>query len=177
LPRLFVAIYPPLQAAEALLAALPEAARVHRLVPADQVHLTLFFIGDAHPRELAGIRESVQRSAGGLPPFSLTPQSLITLPDRHEPRLYAAQTDQPAPLMEVQRRLAQRLVRRPGTSKDNRFTPHLTLARVREGQPAPRLDLPLVAPAFPVSEIVLIESTLRPSGPLHQSIHTVALIP
>lgn len=174
--RLFVALYPPPEASSAILGALPDEARTHRVVPAHQVHLTLFFIGDTHPRELRDVRESVERAASGLPAFHLTPTRLITLPERGPARLIACETDQPAPLMELQRRLVQRLVRRPGRSMDNRFRPHITLCRFREGGPAPaRVDEPLSLPPFAISEIALMQSVLRATGPEHAAVHRVGL--
>lgn len=176
--RLFVALYPPPEAAGALLGALPDAARAHKVVPAHQAHLTLFFIGDTHPRDLRAVRESVERAAAGLPAFSLAPTRLITIPERGPARLIAAATDAPAPLMELQRRLMQRLVRRPGTSKDNRFTPHITLCRFREGTPPPaRVEAPLSLQPFEVREVALVQSVLRTTGPEHTVVQWTTLAP
>lgn len=159
-----------------MLGALPEHTRVHKVVPAHQVHLTLYFIGDTHPRELRTVGESVERAAAGLSAFSLTPERLITIPQRGPARLIAAATDEPAPLMELQRRLVQRLVRRPGTSKDNRFLPHITLCRFSESGPAPeRVEQPIHLLPFPILQVALVQSVLRPSGPAHTSLHVVDL--
>ncbi len=174
--RLFVAVNPPEASARAMLAALPAWAEEHRVVPASQVHLTLFFIGDTHPRDLEHVSESVARAAGGLRGFALTPTRLLTLPESGAPRLLAATTDQPASLMEVQRRLAHRLVRKAGTAKDNRFLPHFTLCRIREGAPAPpRVDEPLALAGMPVEDVLLVQSVLRREGPEHTVVARVPL--
>lgn len=175
--RLFVAAYPPLDIAEALLARPPLAVRADaHAVPAAQVHLTLLFLGDADPRELPELEESVGRSAAGVPAFTLAASRLRTLPER-APRLIAAETDSPAPLLEIHRRLAHRLARSPRTREETRFLPHLTLARFRHdaARPAP-IDEP-IEPAVlaPVGAIVLVRSILAPAGARHVPVRTYPL--
>jgi len=81
--RLFVAVYPPPATARVLLEVLAGLdLPPHRLVPPEQVHLTLQFIGDTPTSKLAAVTETVRRAAGGLEGFPMTPQRLITLPER-----------------------------------------------------------------------------------------------
>src|SRR4051812_8132300 len=110
--RLFVAIHPPPQVSEGMLGVLAKLSLpASRTTPAEQVHLTLQFIGDTPTKDLDDVIESVQRSAAGVKSFTLTPLQLITLPERGPAQLVAAQTDAPAQLMEVHRRLVARLAR------------------------------------------------------------------
>ncbi len=182
--RLFAALYPPPHVAADLLARLPALnLPPHRVVPAEQVHLTLVFIGDTDPRDLRAVTESVDRSASGLPPFTLTATGLITIPDHPPtapPRLIAAETDAPPALLELQRRLAIRLARPKRSGKPDNFRPHLTLCRFPESTPPPaagpwcaRPDSP--APMFHVEHVSLIASTLTPLGAQHRPIHTARL--
>ncbi len=169
--RLFVAIYPPHDLARAMLDALnhlelPE----HRLTPAEQVHLTLQFIGDVPPRELECTMESVERAMGGLTAFEMTPKSLIALPMRGPARLVAAETDVHATLLDIQRRLATRLARQPRHKAGDRFRPHLTLCRFRKPSRIARADRALSLPGFPVSRVVLMRSTLTQRGAQHAEV-------
>ncbi|MEZ6234304.1 MAG: RNA 2',3'-cyclic phosphodiesterase [Phycisphaerales bacterium] len=176
--RLFVSIDPPPDCAAALLDALGpiEALPEHRPTPPGHVHLTLQFIGDRAERELDETIESVSRSAGGVGPFALRADRLITLPERGPARLVAAHTDSPAPLLELQRRLSHRLARKARKNAGDRFTPHLTLARFRTEAPELRIDAPLVEPvAFEVQEIVLKRSVLHPDGAEHRVVERVRL--
>lgn len=177
--RLFVAVYPGDDAARAMIGALPEWCAAHRVTPVDQVHMTLFFIGDTHPRDVDGVRESVRRSCSGLAAFDLTPARLALLPERDEPRLAAVMTDAPPALMELQRRLVQRLVRRAGTAKDNRFVPHITLCRFRERVPVHPGVLETMSAGWPaafrVESVSLVQSVLKREGPVHTMIERVAL--
>ena len=87
--RLFVAAYPGKawsdRAIEGLgLLDLPP----HRVTPAEQVHLTLCFLGSVDRARLPGITESVGLAASGLHAFDLDPTRLITLPERGPARLF-----------------------------------------------------------------------------------------
>ncbi len=165
--RLFVAIYPPPEVVAELLAAIDRLSLgAQGRVPSAQVHLTLQFIGDTPERELADVRESIERSASGVPTFGLRPVRLTTLPAGPRPRLIAAETDSPAPLLELHRRLALRLARNPRDR--DRFLPHLTLHRFKA--PSAPVDLPLETPAFAVSHILLMRSILRPEGAHHAEV-------
>ncbi len=173
--RLFVAVYPPPEIARALLEAIARLELpANRLVPVEQVHVTLHFIGSTSPRELPETAESVRRAAAGLGSFQLRPLRLVGLPER-APRLMAAETDGPPALVEIQRRLAARLARNARRSPGDRFRPHLTLCRfkrpARDAVPDGALDLG----AFDVRRIELMKSTLDSTGARHQVVESVAL--
>jgi 2'-5' RNA ligase len=177
--RLFVAIYPPPALAAAMLEALAGLQLPpHRPTLAEQVHLTLQFIGDTPSRELEQTLESVRRAAGGLSAFALAPARLIHLPQRGPARLVAAQTDAPATLLELHRRLVARLAR-PGSvrgRKDERFRPHLTLCRFRSPTRGVALDQALTLPPFPVARIALMRSTLSAEHATHHEVAGCDLI-
>jgi 2'-5' RNA ligase len=173
--RLFVAAYPPVESARALLELLrglelPE----HRLVPAEQVHMTLHFVGDTDKRQLDEVMESVERAAAGVKAFDLTPRELMCLPERGEARLVAVETDAPAGLLEIQRRLAAKLAR-PARDRQN-FLPHLTVCRFANGAKVWRVERRAVEmEPFAVREIRLMESVLRPGGAEHREVGRVGL--
>jgi len=175
--RLFVAVYPPAEAAAAALKLLEGVVPLepHRTTPVNQVHMTLQFVGETAERELPEVQESVRRSAAGVPCFDLRPTRLVTMPDRGDPRLIAMQTDAPGPLLEVQQRLVKRLARKPGSG--SRFVPHITLLRFDNTSRAARVDAPVCLPEFVVTAIVLVRSVLRPTGAEHIPVETVSLEP
>jgi 2'-5' RNA ligase len=169
--RLFVAIYPPADAAAALLGALRGIGLArHRETPVAQVHMTLQFIGDRAAREVDSVAESVERSCAGVGAFTLLPLRIVTLPANAHPRLAAAETDAPARLLEVQRRLAHRLAREPRSDAADRFLPHLTLCRFAHGERQRRLALPIEAPRFLVDRVALVRSVLKPEGARHAEV-------
>jgi len=171
--RLFIALYPPAPIAQALVASLPSAAddserNSERDTPPDQIHLTCHFIGDRDERQLREVTESLRRACSGLVAPILTPQSLITLPERGAPRLIAAQLDATPSLFELHRRLVTRFAR-PGKSAEH-FLPHITLRRFGPAG-GKRVTNALSLPAFQCSEVCLVKSVLRPGGASHAVIH------
>lgn len=179
--RLFVAIYPPPEVARSLLdAALGqdvERPLGWRAVPAEQVHLTLQFVGEVDPRQFDEVAESVMRSASGLRRFRLAASEIGHLPERGPPRLLAAFTDSPPEVLELHRRLVVRLARSVKEKSRDRFTPHLTLIRfgaVPTERPGRRAIGPI---AWEVGEIRLMRSVLKPSGAEHVEMGWAALEP
>lgn len=169
--RLFVAIYPPEDSRRHMLRSLakldpPPDAR-HRVVALEQIHMTLQFIGDTPERDLPEVIESVWRSVAGLAPFTLTPIKLVTFPDRGTPRLIALETDSPPPLLEVQRRLVQRLARSPRAKSGDRFRPHLTLCRFTASATPTPLQAAVSLSGFSVDRVMLMRSILKPAGAEH----------
>lgn len=174
--RLFVAAYPPRGVVERMLAA---ASRLelaaHRMTPAEQVHVTLCFIGDTPVREVEAVRESVARSVAGVPAFELTPRRLITLPERGRPRLVALETDSPPAMLEVVRRLVTRLARRVRQRPAEGFLPHLTLLRFQHTASPGRLEAAVEMPAFPIDRVVLVRSVLTVAGAVHTPVEEFPL--
>jgi 2'-5' RNA ligase len=174
--RLFVAVYPPVDVTQRLLGELAHVPLpAHRQTPAAQVHATLQFIGETPARQLRTVVESVERSCSGLGPFELCANRLATLPVAPPVRLIAAMTTAPPTLLELQRRLAQRLSRGWRDDAGRAFVPHLTLARFPLGTPCEPLTRPLDVPPFTVSQAVVVESRLRTGGAEHSTVATIAL--
>lgn len=185
--RLFVAIFPPAQVAEALVRTLdaftvPRASEgwpplpTHRAVDASKVHLTLVFIGESPAKELRTIGESVERSCAGLGGFVLTPTALVTIPPdvpRSPPALIAATTDAPPALLEIQRRLAIRLARPRKPGRVEHFLPHLTLCRFPVGTRGGPWQRTLsgteqAETTFSVSRVDLVASVLTQAGAVYE---------
>ena len=141
--------------------------------------MTVHFIGDTPAQKVDAISETVRNAAGGLEAFALTPQQWIALPSRPPPRLLAAETDRPAALMELQRRLVTRLARNPRQHAGGRFRPHLTLCRFQTPTRLRAIDSPSDGmsgvPSFVVETVAVVRSTLRPDGAHHETVHAINL--
>ena len=173
--RLFVAVYPPEHVAVTLQqAAMNLTLPPYRLVPVDQIHLTLAFIGDVDARDLPRVEESVGRSTAGLVAFDLMAIRLMTLPHRGLSRLVAAEITAPSPLMEIQRRLVMRLARSPRAKAGDRFLPHVTLVRFK-AEAKVEVDQPVQSEAFTVASVRLMRSTLLPTGAVHETMREFAI--
>ena len=149
----------------------------HRRTPPEQVHLTLQFIGDVLLKNLDATILSIERASSGLQAFELSTQSLIRLPERGPARLIATETDCPAILRELQRRLAARLADSPRPRAGDRFRPHLTLCRFRAPSRVRRLEYSLDRESFAVGRIILMRSELLATGAAHHEVESFPLIP
>jgi 2'-5' RNA ligase len=128
MPRLFTALEIPPHVAQSLAmmrGGLPGA----RWIDPENYHLTLRFIGDiddAQAREIAGVLGRVHRR-----PFELRLDGMSFFGGR-KPRAIVATVAQIAPLMELQAE-HERLLQRLGLEPEGRkYTPHVTLARLRD---------------------------------------------
>jgi len=177
--RLFVAAYPSPDVADAWLALVSDLGLPdHRLTPADQIHLTLQFIGDVDRRDLAATMESAERAAAACPAIELTPNRLLSLPEpnRHgrvDTRLVTIAAPAVSSLTTLHERLSQRLVRRP--RRREKLLPHWTLLRFRSPIPGLLIDQPIDPQSLLIDRISLMQSQLRPSGAVHHELREFVL--
>src|ERR1022692_5023363 len=165
MPRLFTGLEIPSRVAQALAmmrGGLPGA----RWIDAENYHLTLRFIGDidddlAH--EIAGLLGRVRRQS-----FELRIDGLTSFGGR-KPRALVAAVSPVAPLMELQAG-HQRLLQRLGLEPEGRqYTPHVTLARLRDSSSRQVADYLSArghfrSASFPVSRFVLFSSRASVGG-------------
>jgi len=165
MPRLFIGLEIPRHIGESLSmmrGGLPGA----RWIDPENYHLTLRFIGDiddALAREIAGVLGRVQRR-----PFELRLDGLTSFGGR-KPRAVIAAATPAAPLIELQAE-QERLLQRLGLEPEGRkFTPHVTLARLRESSSRQVADYLHArahyrSAAFPVTRFVLFSSRASVGG-------------
>lgn len=175
--RLFVAGYPPAGVVEGYIdfvrgLGLPD----HRETPADQVHLTLQFIGQTQTRDLGRVTESVARSVSGIGAFKVRPSRLLSLPGRGAARVVALELEAPSEVYELHRRLSHRLTRRTRKDATDRFVPHLTLCRFRRPAAGLRVEEVVGFAPFEIGEARLMRSVLRPDGAEHRLVQVFGLV-
>jgi RNA 2',3'-cyclic 3'-phosphodiesterase len=138
-------------------------------VRADNLHLTLRFLGDVEAVTLGRVREAVTVAAGAVSPFTVTLGGLGGFPAERAPRVvWAGVVLGAAGLGALYAALEEALVAR-GIPGDRRaFHPHVTLARARDPRGAGRLATLLgVGPSFgevPVRALHLMRAELHPLG-------------
>jgi 2'-5' RNA ligase len=171
MPRLFIALAPPEEVAEAL-DRLCEGLPGIRWNDAEQFHLTLRFIGEVGQRTFYEIGEAL---AGVThPPFELALKGIGQFPPRGAPHTLWVGVEDPAGALGVLRRRIERVLGEAGVPAERRkFAPHVTLGRFKAPPPEERLasylfrrNLFRTAP-FPVSSFGLYSSQLRPEGSLY----------
>lgn len=140
-------------------------------VPQEQLHLTLRFIGDADEELFRTIREGLGAIRERAFPLALN--GIGCFPSPRRPRVVWVGAEGGEQLLVLQRNV-ERIVTEAGIPPDTkRFAPHITLARLREGNP-PDFGVFQARHAafrtkpFPVEEFHLYSSTLNPKGAIHR---------
>lgn len=169
MPRLFTAIALP-EAARAALGALKAPITGARWTPAEELHLTLNFIGDVDDARAEAAHAALQVVKG--PTFDLALAGAGSFRGRDGAILWVG-CDGGSALPELHGALRRVLVGAGCRLEERAYSPHITLARVK-GRASPdavqwvRQHSGLVLPTFTVSEFVLLESRPRGPGPRYQ---------
>ncbi|RDI96419.1 RNA 2',3'-cyclic phosphodiesterase [Meiothermus sp. QL-1] len=167
--RLFYALFPPREVQEALR---PVQERVKpfrgwKPVEPRQLHITLLFLGEQPEARLAELRQAGQEVAAQVPAFEVTLGGTGYFPPTGSPRVWFIKAAGAG--LEP---LAQGLRQALGV-QDDRFHPHLTLAR-KKG-PAPRVGPVVMNLRFVAQHVYLVESKLDPSGSKYRIVEAFAL--
>lgn len=160
---------------------LTQQAPVSRLqwVRPDSIHLTLKFLGDIEDRRVEDIRQALGLAVGTSPAFSVEVAGLGVFPDLRAPRVvwvgFSNEGDELVPLVRLAGQVDRALGELGYELESRPFSPHLTLARVRDrsreiGQALSRSGL--LAERFPLGQleitaVCLMRSDLRPTGAIY----------
>ena len=176
--RLFVAIDLPEEVKRELARFQREEMPGARWVTAEQLHLTLRFIGEVDDTTLAAIRLSLDDVQGA--PFPLAVQLVGHFPPRKSPHVLWVGADAGAALADLQVQV-ERGVQAAGLAPEHRpFSPHITIARLRETPPHvvaafERRHQAFACAPFEVTAFHLYESTLTGKGAIHERVQSYPL--
>jgi 2'-5' RNA ligase len=172
--RLFTAIdLPPevVRRLDGLITGLRPSARLH-WSPARNLHITTKFIGEWPEARLAELVQALGSLAPNEPIW-IEVRGLGFFPNPRAPRVFWAGVHAPPNLAELARQ-TDRALHRLGVPLEPRpFSPHLTLARIKEPIPLDRLHASLAAlpstefGAFTAASFHLYQSKLNPSGSVY----------
>lgn len=158
--RLFVAVWPSEEVMEELAVIHRKDQRGVRFVAPENWHITLRFLGEANPDAVAaaldGARFDATKARLG-PAIDVLAERALIVPVSGVDDLATVVSGRTHHLGEAPRK---------------RFVGHLTIARVKAHVPMPRCLGDLVSAEFPVTEVALVQSRLRPEGPRYETLHT-----
>jgi len=155
----------------------------------ENIHLTLHFLGDVAVDKVSKITNLMQAAAATCSPFSLTLGGLGCFPNTRRPRIvWTGVSGQVEILLKLHRELSEGLKTIGFTPETRPYSPHLTVGRVKDGLPQRLLNqlgqvLEQTQPqvghvaALDVTEIHLMQSDLKPAGPVYTQLATAALNP
>lgn len=175
--RLFLAIALPESVRSCLaewVRAIAQRAEKVRWVPAENIHITLKFFGDTPAEQKTVIENTMERVVAKVQPFDLAITGVkVVRRGRRQQMVWATVADTDGRLQRLHGR-TERLLEQSGFARERRsFSPHITLARVRDGI-APweqrmleewalaQRHMPEVP--FRVSDVLLMQSELKPRG-------------
>ena len=146
----------------------------YRWVDPSLLHVTLAFLGQQPEERLETLEQVGRIAAGASQAGDLRLGQGGSFGPRREPRvLWIGLDGDVAALLALQSRLAKELRAAGCDLEDRPFSPHITLARRRDGaRPAGPPDWPpapvTARPAFKMDHLTLVESRLSPRGPTYK---------
>ncbi len=151
-----------------------------RWVKAENIHLTLVFLGNVKTEEIEGIEEQVRNVCPGYGSFDIALKGVGCFPNRRRPRVLWLGLDGDIERMSHFRDDLQRTLKAFGIKEEKRpFKPHLTLGRFRSTRKmGSRLEeilskyAGLETPVESLNELYLFKSELKPGGAVYTKLES-----
>lgn len=149
-----------------------------KLVDPRNIHLTLRFLGNVASPRLAEIQERLDDIV--FNPFQATVKGVGVFPSQRRVNVvWIAFETGHLEIIDLYQQVNTRLVECGFQPERRRFSPHITIARVRSGRNRVQLVEAIVADqattfgTFQVDALKLKKSVLTPQGPIYTTLHTV----
>lgn len=138
----------------------------------ENLHVTLKFLGEVDVTSIAHVCSAVQRAAAPLSPFRVSLQGAGAFPEISRPRVLWLGVDEGKdPLIELHARIEEQLAELSYPFDGRRYTPHVTLGRVRGPNEVLAeqlaLESQLAVGDMYVEEVLIYSSELTQDGPLY----------
>jgi 2'-5' RNA ligase len=151
-------------------------------VEAENIHVTVKFLGQVEESDLRAICRVMDEAVAGIEPFGLAVAGAGSFPPGRRPRTIWVGLEEEAPhLTEIHRRLDSGLTALNVPPDRRGFAPHVTLGRSRSERGLDRLAAAIAAAAGrrlgeqQVDALTLFQSDLTPEGPVYTPLYHAAL--
>jgi 2'-5' RNA ligase len=149
-----------------------------RWVEPENMHLTLKFLGEVNALEIPDVCRAVEQAAAGVSGFSFDVAGVGAFPKIERPRtIWLGVTDGAEELGELQRQIEKHLKKLGYPPENRRFSPHLTVGRVKNAGPELEELSELVKSlsdhaigTSEVDEVRVFSSELTREGPIYQAL-------
>jgi len=179
--RCFVAIVP----GESVRAVLAEAARgvdlpYLKLTPAENLHITVKFLGNVIEEDVPALIEAMQAAAREHEAFELTDPGVLVLPELRKPRVLAAGYEGGETMTGLHEAIED-VAEAGGFERESRqFRAHVTLGRfkVPRKKKMPRIERPVLdlsTEPIVADRLVFMESQLDRTGPTYTTLAELPL--
>jgi 2'-5' RNA ligase len=167
-------------------ASLREAAgpSVVRWVPAENMHLTLKFLGDVPSSNLEFINQVLAAEAAKIQGFTLSVGGLGAFPNLKRARVVWIGVRGPAELGMLQANIERAIAKLGYAGEERPFSPHLTIGRIKQSAAIPdqqRLRRALESTQIgqigktEIRSVALMRSELRPTGSIYTQLFSASL--
>ena len=151
-----------------------------RTVKPEGVHLTLKFLGSVPQSEVPAVTSAISSVVKQHRPFTLDIGGFGAYPGDHSPRVLWAGVSGPEALLRLQADIEESLTSLGFAADSRQWSPHLTLARIRDGTSKRdrRLAWKALANLDPISRLTkvssvsLVASRLTPKGAVYSTVET-----
>ncbi len=180
--RCFIAVDLP-QSLRKEIQRLQQKLRIHKgvkWVEPDSIHLTLKFLGEVEEEGIEAIFQPMVQSLSGVSSFETTVRDLGAFPTPKNPRvIWIGVIDEDKKLEVIHQRREKALTKEGFDSESRRFTPHLTLGRVKQREKELISTLEGLKGCdlgdLEIKEISLFKSDLKPTGAVYTKLKTFTL--
>lgn len=148
----------------------------------DKLHLTLKFLGSVEPFQMAAIREAVDKAAGKVAAFEITVSNAGVFPNPRKPRvLWLGVKAGAKEMSRLAAEINKNLPKGKFVDEKRGFLPHCTIGRIKVPDSAIKLagaigDRPFEPVSWMVTEVVIYESTLLPTGSVYKAVERIPLL-
>lgn len=149
-----------------------------RWVQPEQMHLTLFFLGDTSMAKLPALQTALAEACQNHKPFTLSLSELGCFPNKQRPKvLWVGLGGSVTPLLALQKKVQKAAVGQGWVAEERPFQAHLTLGRVNNPNDlfGKSWGAKVPAESFAVTAVHLMQSELRPSGPIYTQVMSYEL--
>jgi RNA 2',3'-cyclic 3'-phosphodiesterase len=176
--RLFVAVFPPVETRKAL-ASSADGLRVEgdaRWVRAENIHLTLKFLGDVPDGKAGEISAALESVAGRHAPLELAPSNFGGFPRMEKARILWAGAKGEVESLRALAEDVEDSLEALGFERESRdFFPHFTLGRAKKRPVKVEVEGETDFPAFTAREIILVKSETKKEGAVYAPLKTFRL--
>ena len=142
-----------------------------RWVAAENIHLTLKFLGETTPKQAEQIQKALQKIK--FKQFTINLDGTGMFPNEKKPRVLWVGIKPENELCELQKKIDETL---KGLVKpEENYIPHITLARIKKPKKLPELDVKQMSTT--VKEFKLYESKIQLKGTEHKTLKNYPLLP
>ncbi len=146
------------------------------------IHLTLFFLGETTPIEVKEVIQELEISLRNIEPFLIQITGLGLFGNPSNPKVIWAGISESQPLHILKEKVDLALLRQGFEDTQSKFSPHLTLGRIKHIKSANELNAFIKSNKslhffdVDVAKVIFYQSILTPSGPIYKPLKEIKLL-